>query len=130
MNALDLAGLCAGFDDEALDSQAVFRTALQALSHPGRILALPAHAQVHAHGHCAAASLLLALLDGDTSLWVSPTLAAQKAGQWLSFHTGCRLQPAADQAGFLWVAQNDTVPVLASLALGTLWAMRPHLRSG
>ena len=65
------------------------------------------------------ASELKALLDGDTSLWVSPALAARGAGQWLRFHTGCHLVPEADQAGFLWIAQGDTPPALASLALGT-----------
>lgn len=39
MSALDLAAVLAGFDDPALGSQAAFRSALEALSHPGTLVA-------------------------------------------------------------------------------------------
>lgn len=114
-----LASLGAGFSNEAFGSQAVFRAVLQALSHPGRTVAVEHDAQTPAVGHAASAAVLLALLDSDCTLWLSPRLAAGDAGAWLRFHTGCTLVSDATQARFVWVAQGDVVPPLDSLALGT-----------
>lgn len=114
-----LASLGAGFSNEAFGSQAVFRAVLQALSHPGRTVAVEHDAQTPAVGHAASAAVLLALLDSDCTLWLSPRLVASDAGAWLRFHTGCTLVSDAAQARFVWVAQGDLLPALNSLALGT-----------
>ena len=89
MSTTPLASLGAGFSNEAFGSQAVFRAVLQALSHPGRTVAVEHDAQAPAVGHSASAAVLLALLDSDCTLWLSPKLAASDAGAWLRFHTGC-----------------------------------------
>jgi alpha-D-ribose 1-methylphosphonate 5-triphosphate synthase subunit PhnH len=119
MNADALQDMLAGFSSEALDSQAVFRVALHALSHPGRPMAMPIEAECPEVGHRAAAVLLLALLDADCTLWLSPTLARSSTAAWLRFHTGCRCVDAAEQAGFVWVAEGDETPDLATLAQGS-----------
>ena len=119
MSTTPLASLGAGFSNEAFGSQAVFRAVLQALSHPGRTVAVEHDAQAPAVGHSASAAVLLALLDSDCTLWLSPRLAASDAGAWLRFHTGCALVSEAAQARFVWVAQGDVVPPLDSLELGT-----------
>lgn len=119
MNTHDLSKLGAGFSDAALGSQSVFRAALQALSHPGRVTALPHDAQTPSRGHPASAALLLALLDPDCTLWLSPSLAASDAAAWLRFHTGCVLVDAPDQAQFAWVAQGDECPALERFAHGS-----------
>eukprot|EP01035_Chromulina_nebulosa_P040011 gene40011-54094_t len=75
----------------ALGSQSVFRAALHALSHPGRVVELPHDAQTPSRGHAASAALLLALLDPDCTLWLSPSLAGSDAAAWLRFHRGCVL---------------------------------------
>ena len=119
MSTNPLASLGAGFSNEAFGSQAVFRAVLQALSHPGRTVAVEHDAQAPAVGHAASAVVLLALLDSDCTLWLSPRLATSDAGAWLRFHTGCTLVSDAAHACFVWVAQGDVVPPLDSLALGT-----------
>lgn len=119
MNTRDLSALGAGFGNEALASQAVFRSALQALSHPGRLVEVSHDANVPAHGHSASAALLLAMLDADCTVWLSPSLAASDAAMWLHFHTGCLLINDAALAQFVWVAQSDPMPELAGLAQGT-----------
>jgi alpha-D-ribose 1-methylphosphonate 5-triphosphate synthase subunit PhnH len=119
MNADQLQQVRPGFHDAALGSQAVFRVALQALSHPGRVLDLPAVAELPQHGQGAAALLLLALLDSDCGLWLSPSLADSDAATWLRFHTGCQCVSAPEQARFLWVAAGDAMPALHTLNLGT-----------
>lgn len=119
MNTPNLNTLVAGFDHEAFGSQAVFRTALQALSHPARPIDMPMGAAAPTHGHMAAAVLLLGLLDADTRLWLSPSLASSDAAAWLRFHTGCTLVTDPAQAQFCWFAQNDECPSLAELAQGS-----------
>ncbi|WP_432729261.1 phosphonate C-P lyase system protein PhnH [Variovorax sp. W6] len=119
MSALDLSTLGAGFSDAALGSQSVFRTALHALSHPGRVVALAHDAQTPSRGHPASAALLLALLDPDCTLWLSPSLAGSDAAAWLRFHTGCVLVDKPEAAQFAWVAQGDECPRLDSFAQGS-----------
>jgi alpha-D-ribose 1-methylphosphonate 5-triphosphate synthase subunit PhnH len=116
--AVDLSTLGAGFADLARGSQAAFRTALQALSHPGRPFRMPADVQAPTRGNAAAAVLLLALLDADTTLWLSPSLAAGDAGAWLRFHTGCVLTTEFAAAHFVWTTP-DELPALQSLAHGS-----------
>lgn len=118
MTPHDLSALGAGFSNEALGSQAVFRTALQSMSHPGRCINLNHDAQVPNSGHPASAALLLALLDADCTLWLSPKLAQSDAAVWLHFHTGCRLVDDFTQAQFAWVAAGDTSPALDTFAQG------------
>lgn len=119
MNTPTLASLGAGFSSEAFGSQSVFRAVLQALSHPGRRVAVVHDAQTPAAGHGASAAALLALLDSDCTLWLSPRLAASDAGAWLRFHTGCTLVSQAGDARFVWVGEGDAIPELSSLAQGT-----------
>jgi alpha-D-ribose 1-methylphosphonate 5-triphosphate synthase subunit PhnH len=121
MNAQSMQSMVAGFDNEAFGSQAVFRVALQALSHPGQILTMPMDAQLPQHGHGAAALLLLGLLDADTTLWMSESLAQSDAAAWLRFHTGCLCVSDPHEAQFLWLAQGqDSVwPALAQMRQGS-----------
>lgn len=114
-----LSTLGAGFSNEALGSQGVFRAVLRALSQPGAPVAIVHDAEVPATGHAASAAVLLALLDSECTLWLSPRLAASQAGVWLRFHTGCVLVDTAEQARFAWVAAGDAVPALAGLQRGS-----------
>ena len=119
MKADDLQQVRPGFHDASIGSQAVFRTALSALSHPGRVIEMPDVSALPRHGHGAAALLLQALLDSDCSVWLSPSLAGTDAAAWLRFHTGCRWAAAAASARFLWVAESDELPALSTLDAGT-----------
>lgn len=119
MKAEDLQQVRPGFHDAALGSQAVFRTALSALSHPGRVIEMPDVSALPRHGHGAAALLLQALVDNDCAVWLSPALAASDAAAWLRFHTGCHWAAVPADARFLWVADGDALPALASLDAGT-----------
>jgi alpha-D-ribose 1-methylphosphonate 5-triphosphate synthase subunit PhnH len=118
-NAPDLQNIVAGFEHEAFGSQAVFRVALDALSHPGRVFDMALETALPRHGHGAAAALLLGLLDTDTRLWLSPALASSDAAVWLRFHTGCQIVADATAADFVWVAQGDDMPQLNSLQMGS-----------
>jgi alpha-D-ribose 1-methylphosphonate 5-triphosphate synthase subunit PhnH len=115
----DLSSVGAGFSHEAFGSQAVFRSALQALSHPGRCIPVEHDADLPRQGNAAAAVFLLAMLDADCGLWLSPSLQGSDAAMWLRFHTGCQLVEHAAQAQFVWVGAGDPLPSLQSLRQGS-----------
>jgi alpha-D-ribose 1-methylphosphonate 5-triphosphate synthase subunit PhnH len=119
MNAQMLQNMVAGFDHPALGSQSVFRVALDALSQPGRALAMPLQTALPQKGHGASAALLLGLLDADTSVWLSPSLAQSPAAAWLRFHTGCPVVEDPTVAQFLWVGLGEELPALDQLRQGT-----------
>lgn len=119
----DLSTLGAGFSDVAHGSQSVFRSVLHAFSHPGRKVTITSDAEVPpqlvASGQAGAASVLLALLDAQTSLWLSPTVSASGVETWLRFHTGCVVVSDPARAQFVWAASLAELPGLTALDLGT-----------
>ena len=119
MNSPAFNNLVAGFEHEAFGSQAVFRTALEAMSHPGRPLDMPLNTALPPQGHAAAAALLLGLVDAETTLWLSPGLAGSDAATWLRFHTGCPWASDPAQAQCIWVALGDDLPPLHQLRQGS-----------
>jgi len=122
MNAfspIDLSTIGRGFDNLALDSQAVFRLALSAMSRPGDIQQLTAGIESPAGLHSASAAVLLALLDQDTRLWLSPAFAGSHVATYLRFHTGCVLVADAAEADFVLVARAGELPALNALSRGS-----------
>ena len=102
-----------GFADPVADAQACFRAVLDAMAHPGRIVAAGAGLRPPAPLAPAAAALLLTLADADTSLWLDPAFAP--AASWLTFQCGV---PAAARAQAAFVV-TAALPALEDLALGT-----------
>jgi alpha-D-ribose 1-methylphosphonate 5-triphosphate synthase subunit PhnH len=88
--------------EPVLASQAVFRRALQALSRPGRCQALTPQdtgALMPPAGLAVGlAALLLTLLDGETTVWLAPSLDSQPVRGWLVFHTGVRVVARPEDA--------------------------------
>jgi alpha-D-ribose 1-methylphosphonate 5-triphosphate synthase subunit PhnH len=114
---IELKRLTPGFADASLQSQTVFRSALRALSHPGSVQTLSMSDALRGMrtpegADPAAAGLLLALLDQDCKVWLSPQFAHSDALAWLRFHTGCVAVNQPEQADFLWVAQVSDLPDL------------------
>jgi len=121
MSALSLKDMAPGFTDATSQSQVVFRSALDAMARPGTSIYLAPASLVSAStpGSAAAASVLLALLDQDCTLWLSPTLAAGPAAAWLRFHTGCQLEEDCSKADFVWAASIAELPPLKRLKQGS-----------
>jgi alpha-D-ribose 1-methylphosphonate 5-triphosphate synthase subunit PhnH len=116
---VDLSAISSGFGDLALDSQMTFRRALSAISSPGDVIDLPVIPEMPEGVNPAAAALLLALLDQDTVLWISPGLSGSGADAYFRFHTGCRMTNAPEEAGFLLVAGPQDCPPLKVLNCGS-----------
>jgi alpha-D-ribose 1-methylphosphonate 5-triphosphate synthase subunit PhnH len=115
---LDLTAIAPGFGDTTLESQAVFRRALAALAQPGLLVECDDAPEPPPGVHPAANALLLALLDHDCRLWLSPSLNGVVAG-YLRFHTGCVLVGAPQYADFALVARAAELPRLDSFDGGS-----------
>jgi alpha-D-ribose 1-methylphosphonate 5-triphosphate synthase subunit PhnH len=79
--------LLGGFTDAPRDSAHAFRTMMEAMARPGRIVTLTG-AAAPAPVSPAAATVLLTLCDPDTPLWLAPSHDSPALRAWLAFHTG------------------------------------------
>lgn len=119
MNAVDLAGVGPGFADPVFESQAAFRGCLDALATPGRVVSLGAGLEALPGLDAAASALLLALLDQDTRLWLSPGMVAGRIAANLKFHTGCSLAASPGEADFALIASAGELPPLEAFSAGS-----------
>jgi alpha-D-ribose 1-methylphosphonate 5-triphosphate synthase subunit PhnH len=115
----DFATLEPGFDDPVRGSQAAFRAVLDAMAHPGRIVALPGllGGAPPAPLGAAAAALALTLCDIDTPVWLDA--AASSAAGYLAFHCGAPLAASPAGARFAIIADVAALPPLDGFALGS-----------
>jgi alpha-D-ribose 1-methylphosphonate 5-triphosphate synthase subunit PhnH len=104
--------LSPGFADPVADAQACFRAVLDAMAHPGRVRHVPAM-EAPAPLCRAAASVLLALVDHETPLWLDADAAAVR--DWITFHTGA--PPVGTAACAFGLALS--MPDLAAFSAGT-----------
>lgn len=111
--------LMAGLADPVLESQRIFRAALEALSRPGLIRRLAGAPPAPAPLNAAAAALLLALADYETPVWLDPAAAGPEIRAHLRFHCGCPLAADAATAAFALVADASAMPPLAAFAQGS-----------
>lgn len=81
-----MTDLLAGFGDPVRDSQAAFRSVMDAMARPGRVHRV-AGPDVPPLGQ-ATAAVLLTLADGETPLWLDA--GASSAWDWIAFHCGAR----------------------------------------
>jgi alpha-D-ribose 1-methylphosphonate 5-triphosphate synthase subunit PhnH len=109
----------AGLAEPVADGVRIFRVVLDAMAHPGRILAVPATAEAPPPLHAAAAALCLTLVDFETPLWVDGMAATPEAVEYLRFHCGCAFVGEPARARFGLVADPRRMPGFEAFALGT-----------
>lgn len=107
------------FSHPVLSSQAVFRTVMEAMARPARIVSVKSDAAAPEPLCDAAAALALTLSDADTPLWLSPSLSASAAPAWLTFHTGAPMAQARLDAVFAFFARQDGWPKADGFSLGS-----------
>lgn len=105
-----------GFADPVFDSQRIFRTLLTALAEPGRVLSIKPGCIPPAGLDAVAVAIVLAMCDGDTPLWLGPSM--RSASDFFRFHTGAPIVGAVEDALFA-LATAAEQPPLAALCAGT-----------
>jgi alpha-D-ribose 1-methylphosphonate 5-triphosphate synthase subunit PhnH len=109
--------IAAGFADPALDAQATFRRLLEAIAHPGRIVAAPQDLPEPPGpllAPCYAAALTL--LDFETPLWLDPGLATPDVVESLRLQCGC---PIVDRPKARFAILSGAGAPLAAFDQGT-----------
>ena len=111
--------MLAGLADPTLDSQRTFRSLLEAMAHPGRIVDVAVQLQAPAPLHPAAAAACLTLLDFDTPLWLDDAAARPDAVEWLRFHSGAPIVSRPQAARFALIAAPERMPSSDAFEPGT-----------
>jgi alpha-D-ribose 1-methylphosphonate 5-triphosphate synthase subunit PhnH len=110
----------AGFENPVLQSQAMYRNLLDAMSRPGRIVRCDIAVEVPAPLWPTTAAAALTLLDFDTPLWLDPsTSSVSPLVDYLRFHCGCPLVVAPGHAAFAVIADPQEMPPLTAFAEGS-----------
>jgi len=106
-----------GFRDPSLDAARCYRSMLEAMARPGRVMTLPDLPEPP-HGLPAGmGAALLTLADQETPLWLDPA-AGDEVRQWLRFHCGCPLTEDPARAALGCVLGPLAMPPLAAFRQG------------
>ncbi|HTH60044.1 MAG TPA: phosphonate C-P lyase system protein PhnH [Paraburkholderia sp.] len=119
---VSLDALAPGFADPVQDTQAVFRTLLDALARPGTIGTITSRLPAAESGDPARAGLaafasLLTMCDYATPVWLAQPDAALAAA--LRFHADAPIAATAADAPFAYVHDAAALPPLDTFAPGT-----------
>jgi alpha-D-ribose 1-methylphosphonate 5-triphosphate synthase subunit PhnH len=114
----DLRTLAPGLADPAHDAQRLFRAILDATSHPGRVVSLPAAPAGPGALSAAATAYLLTLADRDTPVWLADAFDRPEVRDFLRFHAGAPIVATRGEASFGMVTAGTARP-LDGFNLGT-----------
>ncbi|WP_035253190.1 phosphonate C-P lyase system protein PhnH [Actibacterium atlanticum] len=87
--------LIGGFSDAPKQSAQAFRAAMNAMARPGRLFEITG-AQPPVPLSVAGGALVLTLADTDTPLFLAPSHDVPEIRDWIAFHTGAPIVPAAE----------------------------------
>lgn len=114
------ASIGPGFENAVTGAQAVFRAAMNAMARPGRRHAVRSGFEPPRPLTAPTASLILALCDFETAVWLDPLLAAEPGvAGFLRFHSGARIVAAPSDATYAVIGDPSRMPPLAAFAQGT-----------
>ena len=110
--------LAPGLADPSHEAQRLFRSVLDAFSHPGRVVELRDAPVGPGTLSPAAAAFLLTFADRETPLWLEAGVDKQEVRDFLRFHAGAPLVPAREAASFAVIIGGGGEP-FAGFAIGT-----------
>lgn len=108
-----------GFDDPAMESQAVFRAVLKAFSNPGRIVQIALGESPPPPLADGSAAIALSLFDLSTPVWLAPRFQVTGVRDYLTFHTGSPVSPDRQGAHFALMGADDASAGVADFSIGT-----------
>ena len=115
---IDLRHIGRGFENPVLDTQAVFKGAMWALSRPGLRRDVRAVQECPKGLSSSIVSLLLTLADFETPVWLPPEIAMGDAGHYIRFYCGAPLVADPGLSLFAVVPADEAGGVLGRLAHG------------
>lgn len=108
-----------GLVDPVLGSQRTFRAVLDAMAHPGRVVAVADLPDTPAPLHPAALAICLTLVDMETPLWLDPTARTPPILDGLRFHCGCPIVEDPGRARFAVIVDAGRMPALSVFDAGS-----------
>jgi alpha-D-ribose 1-methylphosphonate 5-triphosphate synthase subunit PhnH len=108
-----------GLPDPVLDSQRIFRGVLEALAHPGRVVAVAGPSPTPPAVSTASAAVCLALLDFETPTWLDAVARGDETADWLRFHCGCPIAAEPGRARFALITDPGRMPPLDAFDAGS-----------
>jgi alpha-D-ribose 1-methylphosphonate 5-triphosphate synthase subunit PhnH len=106
-----------GFQDPVSCSRDVFRSILDAMTHPGKVHSLKMEIEGPAPLHPATAAVCLTLIDYGSSLWTDLS-GEGEALKWILFQCGCPLVLSPSAANFALVSGEVRAPFLGQFHMG------------
>lgn len=117
-SSINMRDLKPGFVDPVLDSQAAFRTLMEAVAYAGRIRVLPPQLDAPPPLHPATAAACLTLMDFETPVWLDPAAATPAVINYVRFHCGAPVVTNPSAARFAVVTDPDAMPDLGAFHPG------------
>jgi alpha-D-ribose 1-methylphosphonate 5-triphosphate synthase subunit PhnH len=111
--------LLGGFADRVFESQSMFRSVLNALSRPGRVVACAASVTAPSPLATAAAAAVATLADDTSPVWLDEVLSGGAAPAWVGFHTGAPIVSVPEKAAFALIGDPLAMPDFSVFAQGT-----------
>ena len=114
------AAMQGGFHHPVTDSQAVFRTLMDAMARPGQIKTVDLFTAPPLPLNAVAAAILATLADADTPIWLDDKLADNdEVKAWLTFQTGAPFARECADAVFALISNPEERCQLERFAEGT-----------
>lgn len=117
--SLDTLAFAGGFQKPVFEAQAVFRTLMDCMARPGTIGGIAAIVTPPRPLTPAAGAVALTLCDHDTSIWLTPALAASALPGWLAFNAGAAIADERQNARFAFIEKGAMLPNFCLFAQGT-----------
>lgn len=104
--------MLAGLADPVLNGQRIFRSVLEAMAHPGRVVTVAGPLDPPRPFYGTAIAVCLALVDRETPLWLDEAARLPELLDGLRFHCGCPIVDEPRRARFALVVDARTMPPL------------------
>jgi len=108
-----------GFSDVAVQSAHAFRSIMQAMARPGRLMPIGEGLAAPEPMFASAAAVALTLCDFQTPLWLAPELRTERVMHYLRFHTGAPITDEPGKAMFVFAVAGEHLPAQDLLLQGT-----------
>lgn len=109
-----------GFPEPVHDAQRVFRHVLDAMAHPGKIVAIDDLPEAPAPLNKVSAAICLSLVDFETPVWVDSIVAESgQALAHLKFHCGCPVTTDPKLARTALISTAHGLNTLGRFHIGT-----------